>query len=123
MSEPFPTLDVDPFAVACKERRAWVRYTSERDTTCQPLAAGNGLSWEGKLLNVSRAGLGLLLNRRFEVGTLLTVEVLGSNGQPGGNMLARVSRPPVHQDGGWNVGCVLVNELSAEEVQAFAAAL
>src|SRR5215831_18577049 len=58
-------------------RRVTVRYHSGLHASCEPLAARgkSGLDWRASVKDVSRGGLGLLLDRRFEVGTILTVDL------------------------------------------------
>src|SRR5439155_24504294 len=55
-----------------QERRACVRYLCHLDGSCQPVAQpATGESWLGKLRDISSTGVKILVNRRFEVGTLL----------------------------------------------------
>jgi len=103
------------------ERRAYVRYLCHLDGTCQPAGQPTtGESWSGKLRDISATGVKILINRRFEVGTLLALE-LPRPGWDASRMLlcrvVRVSKEPVGHD--WEVGCVLDRELSDDEVQSF----
>ncbi len=104
-----------------EERRACVRYLCQLDGTCQP--AGHpttGETWIGKLRDISATGVKLLINRRFEIGTLLLLE-LPRPGWDAIRMLlcrvVRVSKEPQGRD--WDVGCILDRELSDDEVQSF----
>jgi len=59
----------------------------------------------------------LSLGRRFERGTLLTIEI-----QPPGNrfldpLLARVVHVAAQPDGSWLVGCAFSREISEEDLQ------
>jgi len=104
-----------------EERRAGVRYLCQLDGTCQPVGhPTTGESWVGKLRDISATGVKILINRRFEVGTLLVVELP----RPGWEMtqmllcrVVRVAKEPVGQD--WEVGCTLDRELSDDEVQSY----
>ncbi len=117
---PMPTLDPSPTPSEpspALDRRAAIRYACEVQGDCQPitqLEAGN--RWPARLLNVSSTGVGLLLSRRFEPGTLLAVAV-----EPDGNStrclpLARVRRVRRHGNY-WLLGCVWADELSDEDMR------
>jgi CheY-like chemotaxis protein len=104
-----------------EERRACVRYLCHLDGTCQPVGhPSTGESWLGKLRDISATGVKILINRRFEVGTLLAVE-LPRPGWEATNMLlcrvVRITKDPVGHD--WEVGCALDRELSDDEVQSY----
>jgi CheY-like chemotaxis protein len=114
-----------------EERRARVRYLCHLTGSCQPVGQPTtGETWIGKLRDISTNGLCLLINRRFEVGTLLTIEIPRPNRLryqvPNGNafpehgvlLLSRVVRVAQEPfDGEWEIGCSLPRELSHEELQ------
>jgi CheY-like chemotaxis protein len=104
-----------------EERRACVRYLCQLDGTCQPIGRpSTGESWLGKLLDISATGVKILINRRFEVGTLLAVELPRPGWEAAPILLCRVVRvakEPVGRD--WEVGCMLDRELSDDEVQSY----
>src|SRR5215472_1168033 len=52
------------------ERRASVRYPSEQDMSCQV-----GTIWLGRVLNISRIGIGFTTNREFWPGRTLIVDL------------------------------------------------
>jgi serine/threonine protein kinase len=60
------------------ERRAHVRFGSRLKGTCRPLAAERKWSWTAKVRDISASGVGLLINRRFEPGTVLRVKLPGA---------------------------------------------
>jgi hypothetical protein len=64
--------------------------------------------------NVSSTGIGLVLGRRFEPGTTLSVELPGTDRRP---LLARVVQVQRQPDGRWLLGCTLASRLSEEEVE------
>jgi CheY-like chemotaxis protein len=104
-----------------EERRACVRYLCQLDGSCQPIGQPTtGDSWLGKLRDISANGVKVLLNRRFEIGTLLVLE-LPRPGWDVSRMLlcrvVRVAKEPLGSD--WEVGCTLDRELSDDEVQSF----
>lgn len=101
------------------ERRVWVRYSVDLEYTCQPLAVGGESRWLGKVLNISRGGVCLVINRRFERGTILVVELQDAAGSAAGPALARVAHCTQQGPGDWLIGCAFVRELNDEELRAF----
>jgi hypothetical protein len=99
------------------DRRTWVRYACELNGDCQPmipLEAGN--RWPAQVMDISGGGVAVLLSRRFEPGTLLTL-VLGSEDNVTACLpVARVCR--VHREGAyWLLGCSFAIELPAEDLR------
>lgn len=100
------------------ENRAWERFPCGLSTTCQPVAArgGNEFAWPAQIRDLSQGGMGIILNRRFEPGTGLAIEIPETDAYPGDTLLCRV----VHAtrcDGKWLLGCSLVSPLSEEELE------
>ena len=106
-----------PGAVAV-ERRAHVRYPVEIESSCSPLVVGQEMQWTGKICDLSQGGIGILLARRFELGTLLGIEIQESSGGSLGRRLARVVHVTPHSSGGWIVGCCFASELTEDEVKS-----
>jgi hypothetical protein len=100
------------------ERRASVRHSCERDGACVPVLAGQNFQWSARVLNISQGGVALSLRRRFEKGTLLTVEVQRSDNHPPDPFLARVVHVTPQPDGNWLIGCAFTNDISADDLQA-----
>jgi hypothetical protein len=100
------------------ERRAWVRYPCALESTCQPLGTARGLQWTGKILNISCGGVALLLGRRFEVGTLLALEVPKSQTRDSLTLMARVAHVSTRPGGNWQIGCAFTHAISDEDLQA-----
>jgi hypothetical protein len=102
------------------ERRAWIRYPTDRDTFCRP---GTGrkdrdLWWQAEVRNLSAGGIGLVLNRRFTPGTILSVELPSANQGPVILLLARVVHATAQADGGWLIGCEFATRLRDDDLQA-----
>ena len=104
-----------------QERRACVRYLCHLDGSCQPVAQpATGESWLGKLRDISSTGVKILVNRRFEIGTLLVLELPRPGWEASRMLLCRVVRAakePIGRD--WEIGCTLARELSDDEVESF----
>ena len=74
-----PVMTRRPKALLKIERRAWLRLPNEQDIVCHPVTSGPQiepeLAWMGKVQDISPAGIGLSMNRRFEPGTELVAEL------------------------------------------------
>jgi len=104
------------------ERRAWVRYVSSGEVACQSAGALKDAGWPGKVLDISVAGIGLLLRHRFPPGAPLIVELKRANNHFHRTVAVRVmhSRPVIAQgDHCWLVGCAFSQHLTEEELQEF----
>src|SRR5262245_55148006 len=100
--------------------RVWERLSCDLDATFSPIAApeGDNRPWHGIIRDISRGGAGLVLNRPFETGTALTIEVVGPDGlilflAP----LARVVHTTRLAEDTWLMGCAFIREVSSEEMQ------
>jgi hypothetical protein len=67
---------------------------------------------------VSAGGLCLVLNRRFERGAGLAIELPGTDPESPSTLLARVMNVRADGPGAWVLGCAFVSPLSDEELQA-----
>src|SRR5262249_2945047 len=100
------------------EDSASARHPCELPTTCQPPSGwGNKDPWPATIRDISTAGLSLALNRRFERGSGLAIELPGGDGTYS-TVLARVTSIWPHPESGWVLGCTFVSELSDEEVRS-----
>lgn len=121
---PAPAAGPDrPNDMALVERRAWIRYASDVDVSCQPRGAMKDAGWPGKIVNVSAGGIALLLRHRFERGTPLVVEVISAAESLPRKVRARVVHARsvlVGGQHGWLLGCVLTTPLSEAEVRSLA---
>jgi hypothetical protein len=110
-----PKLDRPPIQ---GERRVFVRHECSVETYSQP---GEGrldqVWWPATVRNLSTAGIGLVLSRRFATGTLLAVELVSKPEGNGRKLLAHV-RHATEQEDGWLLGCVFTEELSDTDLAA-----
>jgi hypothetical protein len=118
---PAPAAGAAPPAKAAlpagKERRAAVRYRCKIKGKCRLLVGDDRMSWHGDVQDVSRMGIGLVLSRRFEPGTALTVELDGVTAGTVSTLWVRVVRVQKEPSGQWLVGCQLAQGLSPEDLQ------
>jgi hypothetical protein len=118
MAKPRTTRPAKTGSPLLTERRAWVRYPSDRDTFCQP---GIGrkerdLWWQAQIRDISNAGIGLILNRRFTPGTILSVELPTTHSGSVILQLARVVHASPQADGRWLIGCEFAKQLSDDDL-------
>ena len=104
------------------ERRAWVRHPLDVGTCglIDTSVCGGGPEsvemWPLVVRDVSIGGIGVLLARRFELGTLLTIELpVGSSGSIR-RLAARVVRIEPEKAGHWIHGCAFPAKLREDEV-------
>lgn len=100
------------------ERRAWVRYPCAGDTSCLPIVAAPDSQWPGQVVDLSAGGVGVLLPRRFETGTVLSIEVQEKEGEGTRHLIGRVVRVTRGPDNRWLLGCTFVRPLTEDDVQA-----
>jgi hypothetical protein len=100
--------------------RVWPRHDCELRGTCTPLAGphDSGPSWSGKVQDISLGGVGLVLTRRFEAGTVLSLELESRATRTTQRFLVRVVRVLPAPDHQWLLGCMLLSRLSQEKLSA-----
>jgi hypothetical protein len=74
-------------------------------------------SWPATVQDVSTGGIGLLLARRFEPGTVLTLDLQETDGTIARTLSARVNHVKPEGLGHWLHGCSFRETLSQEELQ------
>ncbi len=99
------------------ERRAWVRYSCDLDASCIPANEDPDILWPARVINIACGGVGLVLSRRFEPGTLLQVELQIPKRGFSRPLLMQVTHIAGHEFGGWLIGCSFTNPISDEELQ------
>jgi hypothetical protein len=106
-----------------KERRAPVRHRCNLETNCGPLAGHAEHSWSARAVDISTRGVALILARRFERGTVLSVRLESVDGQTARTLFLRVVHATPQEGGGWRLGCSFANKLGNEELRRFQAEL
>jgi PilZ domain len=115
-----PVLTQRPKTTLKIERRAWLRFPNEQDIICHPVTSGPQrepeLAWLGKVRDVSPAGIGLSMSRRFDPGAELIAEL---SVKPAATLLlpVRVVHATPDKKGLWIIGCEFIFPLSEEELQ------
>jgi hypothetical protein len=108
----------DPFSTT--NRRIAARHAATGKVSCHPACGRNGELWSGTLRDISRTGIGLLLPRRWEKGTILLLKLDSVRGGGPRTLCACVIHSTPHPEEGYVVGCSHGGELSEDEIQAFA---
>jgi hypothetical protein len=103
---------------AARERRVWVRYLCDLPTSCHPLLTKDSECWSGRVQNISRGGLNLVVSRRFEPGTLLQIELQGPQDSEPRTVLARVVHARPGDADHWALGCAFAFELGEDMLHA-----
>ena len=102
------------------ERRAWLRFPSEQDIICLPVArrpvGEPEVAWMGKVRDVSPAGIGLTMSRPFEPGAELIIE-LSAKTRESLDLPVRVVHATPDKKGCWIIGCRFIFQLTEEELQ------
>ena len=113
------------------ERRNSPRHPYQRKALCQEGLAALNLSPEaavnkaddiwlmGTSQDLSAGGISFILHRRFDPGTLLTIELERPKRCTWGQLPARVLHATPQPDGYWRLGCALVIALSEEELRGW----
>jgi hypothetical protein len=105
------------------ERRASVRYPCSTesfspDNTCRPITAHRNEAWAATVRDLSTGGVGIIVNRRFEPGTLLSIELQDAEQTVNRNLLVRVVRVTRDGDDRWLLGCAFTSKLTDAELLA-----
>lgn len=105
-----------------QERRAAARLAHVIGTICviDTAAAGGGPdteeSWSATVRDVSAGGVGLVLARRFEPGTVFSLQLGGGGRAAGRSLPVRVKRVRAEDLGHWFHGCAFVRPLTEKEL-------
>jgi hypothetical protein len=104
------------------ERRAWVRIPTSQQVSCQPVAATTAVQgetiWLGNFRNISHRGMSLLLDRRFEPGSLLLIELADKAKSGARYWSVRVVNVTPEVKRRWIMGCEFIHPLSEEALRA-----
>jgi hypothetical protein len=76
------------------------------------------MHWRGEVRDLSVGGFGLVLERRFEPGTVLAVALGGDPARAGRPMLARVVHARALGGRRWRLGCAFLSRLSTDQLQS-----
>jgi serine/threonine protein kinase len=98
------------------ERRAAIRYPCKHEGLCSAVGVSGQGSWDVEVRNISGTGIGLVLDRRFERGTVLALQWRQTIEEVIGTTVARVVRTQEQGPGQWLLGCQLARKLDDEDL-------
>jgi hypothetical protein len=112
--DPFPTASVGE-----AERRVWVRHPSSAHTSVRPMSNGISNRLSARIANVSRGGIGLIVNQPLRLGDMVSVELPHPPGEAAETVLACVVHVTEAGPGEWSLGCTFSEPLDGRCVRAF----
>ena len=102
------------------DRRAWVRFPRNEPMWCDPVKPSAkqvlDTAFMGRVRDISRIGIGLILRKPFEPGTMLMIE-LPESPKLLRQLLVRVVHATPNKNGRWIIGCTFDCPLSPEEMR------
>jgi c-di-GMP-binding flagellar brake protein YcgR len=111
---------VEETATTEADRRVWVRYPANLETTYQTPGQAEQKRLSARVRDISQGGINLLTQQSFQPGDLLSVELPAADGQNVHTVLACIVR--VNQEGeDWALGCIFSRELGDEDLEGFGA--
>lgn len=99
------------------DRRVYVRHPWNVEMAGYQVMAPRHEQWNAKVLDISSGGIGLLVDCRFENGTLLSLELPSTAGKAPFTMLVRVVHITAQSADRWVVGCSFAAELSEDKLR------
>lgn len=107
----FQTERVRPQEPDC---RAWVRFACDVETPCHEVGQPVSEPLMIRIVDISPGGLRLLAHRQFDEGTLLNVELPGT--ETGKQVVVRVLHKKTLGSDLWLLGCEFAQVLSEDEL-------
>jgi serine/threonine protein kinase len=99
------------------ERRVAPRFRSDQEASCRPAHQQSARPWAAAIQDASTTGLRLHVGRRFEVGTVLAVEVVDeADADASAQWFARVCWVREVGPNTWGMGCVFNRPLAEDEL-------
>jgi hypothetical protein len=100
------------------EPRLWVRYPCDVAVACQAAARPEDTPQLARVRNISLGGIKLLVDRPFERGAAVSIELPGPSEGLSSTVLATVVRTAPGSKGEWEIGCTFATELTDEELDS-----
>jgi hypothetical protein len=105
-----------------EDYRAWVRFPCDAQANFRPAPSSDPGEWQAQVVDVSPSGIGLIVSRNFQPGTMLNVALPAPSNQLFRSILACVVRVTPQEIGQWELGCTFATELNDEDLEAFGVA-
>jgi hypothetical protein len=118
MSEPNLAAQTSrlPKGVDC---RVWERHSCDLETSCQPIAdrANREHVWQAQIHDISLSGIGIILDRRFEKGAGLAIQIPETDHSSGEILLAKVVHTTALPEKKWLLGCSFAIAISHDQIR------
>jgi hypothetical protein len=102
------------------DRRTSIRYWCGVQTRCRPFTDDvEDIDWAVRIKDIYKGGLKLLVERRFESGTVLNIDTATVSNDAPKALIAKVIRVALDKTGRWSLGCQFARELSSQELANF----
>jgi hypothetical protein len=118
MSDPASVFSLSQGATTPFNRRATVRYEFDAESVTQRIRDDQGTSCPVRLQNLSAGGLSFLADRRIELHTLLSVELLSKDEFGTRRLVMRVRSVEALSPSSWKIGCEFGRPLNSLEMLA-----
>jgi PilZ domain len=105
-------LDVPVYA----NRRSNARYDLDKPKQECKVRDEAGQEHTAKILDISAGGVGLLIERRFDLGSFLSVALPTREESGSRRFTLRVRKCEQEADGKWRVGCAFAHPLHDDEL-------
>lgn len=103
------------------ERRVWVRHPSQMQTLVAAVADGADTRHPARVGNVSRGGIHLLVDRAFQPGDMISIDLPGDINQGDETLLACVVHVTELPGGQWGLGCAFSETVEDDTLAALGA--
>jgi hypothetical protein len=122
MDTPLELQSEMPATAELSDRRQSPRHVCDGQLYLVPMGANHHNFWSASLRDLSTKGIGLTLNRRFELGATLSIEWRPTDLAKLPSLVGRVVRVVQLTDTCWWHGCQLIGEIDPAELAEFLAA-
>jgi hypothetical protein len=103
-----------------EDRRTWVRYGTDVQGKVQLAEHAGSPKIPATIRDLSMGGANLVLDRPFQLGDILSIEI-PADGDQICTVLACVVRISPEKDSCWSLGCAFSRELSSDDLAHFGA--
>jgi c-di-GMP-binding flagellar brake protein YcgR len=100
------------------DNRSWVRFVCNVQASCQGVEDATRTTWPARVVNISASGIGLLVDRAIETGTLLSLDLRSLSTQSARTILACVVHVTTRPGSERMLGCNFIHELSEADLKA-----
>jgi len=100
------------------DKRTWKRFTTKLKAQFQKIGDPANTTHAAQVINLSPSGVGLSVGILIEAGALLSVDLVGPDGNVARTILACVVHVTQQTSGDYALGCNFIRELSEEDLKA-----